>query len=93
VDADNETLRFPTHLDRDAIVARLIKVRDEARVAGFVFLAEKLEDPDSMSPGQIGAAVVASLGWVQEKDEYRSLAAQLEIVAMNLKNLGTPKPV
>ncbi|MDA0226372.1 MAG: hypothetical protein O2975_09715 [Proteobacteria bacterium] len=92
MDAGNETLRFPTHLDHEAIVARLIKVRDEARSTGVVFLADQFTDPGSMSPGQIGAAVVASLGWVQEKDEYRSLAAQLEIVAMNLKNLGKPKP-
>jgi hypothetical protein len=31
--------------------------------------------------------VVAALGWVQGKPEHRPIAMQLEMVAMNLKNL------
>jgi hypothetical protein len=40
-----------------------------------------------MTSRQIGANVVAALTWVQDKPEHRSITTQLEMVAMNLKNL------
>lgn len=87
MDIPNETLRFPTHLDREAIVARLIRLRDAAKAAGVEHLATAFADPDAMTSGQLGAAVVSALSRIQQGDEHRALAAQLEIVAMNLKNL------
>ena len=87
MDAANETLRFPTHLDREAIVARLIKLRDAATAAGVEHLATAFADPESLSSSQLGAAVVSALSRMEQGSEHRALAAQLEIVAMNLKNL------
>jgi hypothetical protein len=82
-DNDYETLRWPTNLDRAGIEKRLVQVRD----AGVPELASRFTQLEKMTPAQLGGAVVAALGWVQGKPEHRALATQLEMVAMNLKNL------
>jgi hypothetical protein len=87
VSVENETLRWPTNLDHAAIVARLVQVREAARMAGLAELAERFAAIESMPAGKIGASVVAALTWLQERPEHRSIAAQLEMVAVNLKNL------
>jgi len=83
----NETLRWPTNLDQAAIVKRLLQVRDSARAAGHAEFAARFDKVESMSSGQIGAAVIGALTWLQEKQEMRPFATQLEMVAVNLKNL------
>ena len=40
-----------------------------------------------MTPAQIGASVVAALGLLQDQHDHRAITTQLEMVAMNLKNL------
>jgi hypothetical protein len=84
---ENETLRWPTNLDRAAIVARLVQVRAMAAAAGLADIAERFKDVETMASGLIGARVITALTWVQEKPEYESIASQLAMVAMNLKNL------
>lgn len=81
--SDYETLRWPTNLDRAGIEKRLAQVRD----SGVPELAGRFTDLQKMTPAQLGAAVVAALSWVQGKPEHRAIATQLEMVAMNLKNL------
>lgn len=83
MDNEYETLRWPTNLDRAGIEKRLVQVRD----SGVPELAQRFTALDKMTPAQLGAAVVAALGFVQGKPEHRALAMQLEMVAMNLKNL------
>ena len=78
-----ETLRWPTNLDRAGIEQRLVQVRD----SGLAELATRFADLEKMTPGQLGAAVVSALSWIQGKPEHRAIAMQLEMVAMNLKNL------
>ena len=78
-----ETLRWPTNLDRAGIEKRLVQVRD----AGVPELAAKFAALEKMTAAQLGAAVVSALGWIQDKPEHRAIATQLEMVAMNLKNL------
>lgn len=78
-----ETLRWPTNLDRAGIEKRLEQVRD----SGVPELAGRFTKLDKMTAAQLGTAVVAALGWIQGKPEHRALAMQLEMVAMNLKNL------
>ncbi len=85
--SENETLRWPTNLDRAGIEARLFQVREAAQSAGLPYVAGLFESLDSMSAAQIGAAVVAGLTWLQDKPEQRPITTQLEMVAMNLKNL------
>ena len=85
--AKDETLRWPTNLDRGAIESRLVQVRDAAAAAGLSEVAQLLKDPQKMTGAQIGAAVVSALERVQEKHEHGAITTQLEMVAMNLKNL------
>lgn len=83
----NETLRWPTNLDHAAIVRRLVQVRESAQAAGLGDLAARFANIEGMAAGQIGAKVIGALTWLQEKPEHRSIATQLEMIAMNLKNL------
>ena len=85
--SENETLRWPTNLDHDAIVRRLVQVRESAQASGFAELASHLTNVEGMTPAHIGASVIAAMTLVQEKPEHRSLATQLEMIAVNLKNL------
>ena len=85
--AENETLRWPTNLDRKGIEQRLVQVREYAEARGLADLAGRLAYLESMSSGQIGAAVVAALSMMENQPEHRAIATQLEMVAMNLKNL------
>ena len=84
---ENETLRWPTNLDREGIVRRLVKVRDAAQSSGLPMLASLYAEVDGMSSSQIGASVIAGISMVQEKPEHQDIALQLAMVAMNLKNL------
>ena len=84
---ENETLRWPTNLDRAAIVERLVQVRTLATEAGLADVAARFADVENMASGQIGGNVIAALTWIQEKPEYPAITAQLAMVAMNLKNL------
>ncbi len=89
--SENETLRWPTNLDRAGIEARLVQVRTAAQEAGLVYLSNLFESIDAMSAGQIGSNVVAALTWLQDKPEQethkRAITMPLEMVAMNLKYL------
>lgn len=84
---ENETLRWPTNLDRAAIVERLVQVRALAGEAKLADIEARFADVENMTSGQIGASVIAALTGIQEKPEYPAITAQLAMVAMNLKNL------
>ena len=84
---ENETLRWPTNLDRAGIVARLVEARGLAEEAGLVEITARLADVENMTSAQIGANVVAALTWIQDKPVYPAITTQLAMVAMNLKNL------
>jgi hypothetical protein len=85
--SSDETLRWPTNLDRAGIEARLIEVRENARRYGQIDIVRLFENLASMSAAQIGTNVVAALNLLQTKPGHRPLTMQLEMVAMNLKNL------
>lgn len=84
---ENETLRWPTNLDHAAIVKRLVEVREAAGAAGLPELAARFSDVETLPAGRIASAVVAALTSIQEVPEHRAIAMQLEMVAINLKNL------
>jgi hypothetical protein len=84
---NEETLRWPTNLDRAGIEQRLVQVREDALAAGYADIAKLLEQPNRMSAAQLGGNVVAALTLVQEKSGQTTIARQLEMVALNLKNL------
>jgi hypothetical protein len=83
----DETLRWPTRLDRAGIEARLVGVRKQAEAAGLDYVAGLFENLSAMTPPELGTHVVAALTWLQDKPEHRAITTQLEMVAMNLKNL------
>lgn len=84
---ENETLRWPTNLDRAGIVERLVQVRAQAAQVGLTEIAERFADVENMTSSQIGGNVVTALTWIQDKSEYPAITSQLAMVAMNLKNL------
>jgi len=84
---DYETLRWPTNLDRAGIEKRLVEVRETALRLGLDTLAKGFEALEKLTGAQLGAKVVAAMTEVQGKPEHRAIATQLEMVAMNLKNL------
>ncbi len=84
---ENETLRWPTNLDRPGIEKRLVQVREAAEKAGLSNLTSLFSDVAALSSGQLGANVIAALNLVQEMSEHGAITKQLEMVAMNLKNL------
>ena len=84
---ENETLRWPTNLDHAAILERLVHMREEAKAAGLGDVERRLEGIEALPARKIGAKVIATLTWLQEKPEYRAYATQLEMIAVNLKNL------
>ena len=87
VNDEYETLRWPTNMDRSAIVARLVQIRDSALEAGVGELGSFFAGIDDMSAAKIGASVIAALTWVEANPQYKSFGVQLSMVAMNLKNL------
>jgi hypothetical protein len=86
----NETLRWPTRLDRGGIQQRLALVREAAASENLPELASLLPDPATATPAELGSAVVAALSWLQDKPQHQAITLQLQLVAMNLKNLKSP---
>jgi hypothetical protein len=83
----NETLRWPTNLDRHGIVERLVKVRALAEAAGLKEISERFAAVETMPDSDLGANVIAALTWIQDKHGQDAITLQLSMVAMNLKNL------
>ena len=82
-----ETLRWPTNLDRAAIGQRLIEARSTAEQQGWTEVATLLAGVETKSAAEIARSVVAALEWLQRQPELRAFTLQLEMVALNLKNL------
>lgn len=80
---ENESLRSPPRLGRAEIVRRLVELSefDPAGAGGYFKGVARL------SSARIGARVVAALNWVQENPTHPFVSEQLQLVALNLKNL------
>ena len=85
--AKDETLRWPTNLDRGAIESRLVQVRDAAKAAGLHSVAALFENVAALSAAQLGHNVLSALELLQQAHQDHAITRQLEMVAMNLKNL------
>jgi hypothetical protein len=86
-DTQYETLRWPTNLDRAGIELRLVQVRDYASANGLPEIAARFESLPTLTSAQLGAAVLGALNSLQKSPQHREATTQLEMVAMNLKNL------
>ncbi len=82
-----ETLRWPTNLDRSAIEQRLIRARATAEKQGWKEVAALLAGVETKSAAEIAKSVMAALEWLQRQPELRAFTLQLQMVALNLKNL------
>ena len=80
---ENETLRSPPQLNRTQILRRLVEIRefDPARAGGYFRGIER------MSAARIGARVIAALNSLQENPGHPFVSEQLQLIALNLKNL------
>jgi hypothetical protein len=87
MNSGNETLRWPTNLDRAAIEERLAHARESAQAAGLSTVAFVLADVEKKRAAEIAKAVMNALSLLEGKSEHGALTRQLEMVALNLKNL------
>ena len=83
---DNETIRWPTNLDRAAIEKRLVQARAQSLAAGLGELAALLEGAEKKPAAQLASAVIGALGWLDGKG-HDALDKQLQMIALNLKHL------
>jgi hypothetical protein len=83
----SETARFPTKLDRDAIIGRVAELHAWARSESLAELATILDLPAGVSSAEIGSRILASLAFIASRPQYTVINKQLEILALNLKNL------
>ena len=83
----DETLRWPTNLDRGGIESRLVQVHAAAKAQGLDQVAALFANLSALTAAQLGHNVVSALELLQEKQEHAAITRQLEMVAMNLKNL------
>jgi hypothetical protein len=82
-----ETLRWPTNMDRDAIVAKLVSIRDAAHAGDQGELAAFFHEIEVMAAARIATSVIGAIDWIEGKPEHKEFGMQLSMVAMNLKNL------
>lgn len=84
---EEETLRFPSHLDQAAIVARLVKLREAGEKAGLAEFVEMLAGVETMPPAELGMSIISAINWLQARPEHKALAGKMEMLAVNIKNL------
>ena len=89
---DSETIRWPTNLDRAAIEKRLARVAGRAAELELPDIAQRFAGVAAMSAAQIASSVVTSLTWLTSqppaaRENYADITRELEMVALNLKNL------
>ena len=84
---EDKTVRMVTNLDRAAIEGKLAGVRTAAQSAGLGELAAMFNGVEGMPRAQIEARVQNALKWLADKPQHQRMAADLELVELNLKNL------
>ena len=85
--SNEPTMKLVTNLDRAAIEATLREVGGTAAAAGFTDLASMFTGVEGMPAAQIEQRVNNANKWLSEKPEHMKLAALLDLVGINLKNL------
>jgi hypothetical protein len=82
-----QTLKLVTNLDRAAIESRIAGIRAAAQSAGLAEVAQMLGVAAGAPRGELESAVRGALKSLADRPEHKSLAAQLELVEINLPNL------
>lgn len=84
---EERTLELVTDLDRGAIEARLLAVRKAAQSSNLAELAAMFHDVEGMPRTQMATRVANALRWLADKPQHQRIAADLELVELNLPNL------
>ena len=84
---EDKTVRMVTNLDRGAIEGKLAGVRQAAQSANLAELASMFSAVEGLPRAQIESKVESALKWLADKPQHQRIAADLELVAINLKNL------
>ncbi|HUK04046.1 MAG TPA: hypothetical protein VLV90_03065 [Burkholderiales bacterium] len=85
--SNEPTMKLVTNLDRAAIEAKLREVAAGAQAAGLGELAKMFVGIEGMPAAQIEQRVNSANKWLIDKPQHMKLAATLDLVGMNLKNL------
>jgi hypothetical protein len=85
--SNEPTMKLVTNLDRAAIEAKLREAAAAAQAAGLADLAKMFTGIEGMPGAQIEQRVNNAIKWLADKPEHMKLAALLDLVGMNLKNL------
>lgn len=83
----DKTLKLVTNLDRAGIEERLGQVRAAAQAASLADLAQMFAGIEGAPRAQLEQKVRNALRWLADKPDHKALAAQLELVELNLPNL------
>ena len=83
----DQTMKLVTNLDRAAIEQKLGEVRTLAQSKNLSELAMLFNGVEGMPRAQIQQRIGNALKWLADKPEHTGIAAQLELVEMNLPNL------
>jgi hypothetical protein len=81
------TMKLVTNLDRASIEAKLREAGSEAAASGLTDLAKMFVGIEGMPAAQIEQRVNNAIKWLADKPQHMKLAALLDLVGMNLKNL------
>ena len=85
--SDEKTMKLVTNLDRAAIETKLREVGGDAAAAGLTEVAKMFVGVQGMPAAQIEQRVNNAIKWLVDKPEHMRLAATLDLIGMNLKNL------
>ncbi len=85
--SDEKTMKLVTNLDRAAIEAKLREVGGDAAAAGLTDLAKMFIGIEGMPAANIEQSINNAMKWLADKPQHARLAATLDLVGMNLKNL------
>jgi len=83
----DKTLKLVTNLDRAGIEARIADIRRAAQAAGLDELAQMFAGAAGAPRAQLEASVRGALKWLASRPNHKALAAQIELVELNLPNL------
>lgn len=83
----DKTLKLVTNLDRAGVEARLADICSAAQAAGLAELARIFADAPGAPRDLLEQKVRSALRWLADKPDHKALAAQIELVEINLPNL------
>lgn len=82
------TMKFVTNLDRAGIEAKLHEIAQKAAACGHADVARRLAVPVGKSGAELNALIQEGIAGLSGNSDARRLIDELEMVQVNLPNLG-----